>query len=108
MLTFYDFIRNFIVTPPLAIVGGLSVVGQENLQQEGGIILAALHDSWFDSLWLARAVSPRRVNFMAKKELFTNPVVSWYLKNILAFPVDRKKLSREVIRYTVDLLAQGV
>jgi 1-acyl-sn-glycerol-3-phosphate acyltransferase len=106
-MTFYDYIRVIVVTPPLALVGSMTVFGLETLRPYGGFILAVAHDSWFDSLWLARAIAPRRVHFMAKKELFNNPAVNWYLRKVLAFPVDRSNLSRDTIRYSVELLSRG-
>lgn len=75
------------------VSGKIRVVGIEHLPSTGGFILASTHTSWFDPLWLARAVAPRRIHFMAKEELFRNPVVAWYLRMI--FCVSSKPLALE-------------
>jgi 1-acyl-sn-glycerol-3-phosphate acyltransferase len=107
MFRFYDFIRLAVVTPPLLVSSQMKLVGAENLPTGGGFILASTHTSWFDPLWLARAVAPRRIHFMAKEELFINPFFGWYLKRILAFPVSRGRLTPSLVKHVERLLAAG-
>jgi 1-acyl-sn-glycerol-3-phosphate acyltransferase len=107
MFKFYDFIRLAVVTPPLFAIGQMKLVGIENLPSGKGFILASTHTSWFDALWLARAVAPRRIHFMAKEELFKNPLFSWYLKQILAFPVTRGRLTPSIATHVKRLLIAG-
>ena len=107
MFKFYDFIRLVVVTPPLLASGQMKLVGVSNLPTGGGFILASTHTSWFDGLWLARAVAPRRIHFMAKEELFRNPFCEWYLRRILAFPVSRGRLTRSLVTHVERILAAG-
>src|SRR3954464_1220464 len=44
---------------------------------------------------------------MAKQELFSNPLISTYLKHILAFPVDRDRLGIKTVKHARHLLASG-
>lgn len=69
-------------------------------------MLAPNHQSFWDIPLLALTV-PRRVHFMAKKELFDNPVVGWLFRKLLAFPVKRGAPDRAAIRYAIELLQQG-
>jgi 1-acyl-sn-glycerol-3-phosphate acyltransferase len=49
---------------------------------------------------------PRRIQWMAKKELFVFPFVRFFFF-IGAFPVDRQKGGRAAMRTALDLLAAG-
>ena len=51
----------------------IKVKGRENMPEEGGAILAVNHRSNWDPI-LAALGSPRHLSFMAKEELFKNPV----------------------------------
>ena len=75
----------------------------------GGAIIAPNHQSFFDIPLVAMvlALHGRRTHFMAKSELFRNPVFAWIIRNLLAFPVRRGAPDRTAIRYAIDLLKQG-
>ncbi|GAH42725.1 unnamed protein product, partial [marine sediment metagenome] len=49
----------------------IKIEGKENIPYRGGAILASNHLSYLDPIVLGILV-PRRVNFMAKEELFEN------------------------------------
>jgi len=90
------------------IVAGVyrtKVVGAENFPQ-GGSILAGNHVSYGDPvlLWCR---SPRPVHFMAKAELWGNPLFGWALDQVLAFPVRRGTADREALQFASGLLKEG-
>lgn len=62
--------------------------GMENIPKEGGLILCANHVGQLDMFFIAYKIK-RLVHFMAKAELFDNPVLKWFLSNVGAFPVKR-------------------
>lgn len=62
--------------------------GRENVITDGGVIYAVNHKSWLDPIMIA-VTSPRRLTFMAKKELFKNKLFALILKKFGAFPVNR-------------------
>lgn len=64
--------------------------GLENIPRDQGFILAGNHRSVIDPLFIAHKV-PQKLNFMAKVELFKNPLFGWILRHLNAFPVDRGK-----------------
>ncbi len=78
----------------------------ENIPRKGPLIIAANHISWLDPP-LAGAYVPRRVTFMAKKELFE----IWWLGPLIttmgAFPVDRDGSARAAIKHSVEVLREG-
>ena len=63
--------------------------GTENLEDEAPI-LCANHSSAWDPILLVLAM-PQSFNLriMAKKQLFSIPLVRWFLRNMGVFPVDR-------------------
>jgi 1-acyl-sn-glycerol-3-phosphate acyltransferase len=48
--------------------------------------------------------SPRRPHALAKSELFVNRFIAAYYRALGAFPIERGKADRKVIRYAIELL----
>ena len=84
---------------------GFTVVGVKKVPKSGPLILAANHRRYIDPVLVSMAV-PRRVQWMAKKELFVGPFERFFFF-IGAFPVDRQKGGRAALRAALDLLAAG-
>ncbi len=82
------------------------VEGLENFPSEGPVIVVANHVSYWDPVLIGSAL-PRQVFFMAKKELFSIPVLGLSLKSWGVFPVDRSRPDRGAIKRALDLLKQG-
>jgi len=82
-----------------------TVVGKEHIPDGGGIVVAN-HPSWFDPVLLGVAVS-RPIHFMAKAELFRNPISRWFFRSLHAFPVRRGEFDRGAIRSALELLSSG-
>jgi 1-acyl-sn-glycerol-3-phosphate acyltransferase len=83
-----------------------TVVGLEYVPPTGPVLLVANHIGLVDPA-LIGAVSPRPVYFMAKEELFHNPIVKWIISQYHAFPVRRGEGDRQAYQTTVRLLRQG-
>lgn len=88
---------------------GFTASGRALVPTSGPLIVCANHTHWLDPLVIAHA-SPRRIYFMAKQELFANPVMAAALRGVGAFPVRRGEIDRAALRRTLDLLrdAQAV
>lgn len=86
------------------LVYRLEVYGRENIPENNNFIIAANHLSTLDPP-LVCAVMNRGVAYMAKKELFQNPFMRWWLNWLGAFAVDREKLGVSTIK-TVKALKQ--
>ncbi|MDX5109120.1 lysophospholipid acyltransferase family protein [Lactobacillus jensenii] len=86
---FYKIIRPIARFIVWVLNGHLHVYNKERLP-EGTYILVAPHRTWWEPILFALATSPMTYMFMAKKELFKNPVLSFILRHAGAFPVDRK------------------
>ncbi len=86
------------------LVYRLEVYGRENIPQTSDFIIAANHLSTLDPP-LVCAVMNKGVAYMAKKELFENPFMRWWLNWLGAFAVDREKLGVSTIK-TVKALKE--
>jgi 1-acyl-sn-glycerol-3-phosphate acyltransferase len=80
------------------------VEGIENIPAQGPIILVSNHASNLDPLFIGVA-APRHINYLAKQELFSNPIFSFVLRRICgAHPVDRDQMGRSTLREIYALL----
>ena len=84
----------------------LHPTGLENLPKEGGVILCANHISAMDVFCIA-AVYPRHVRFIAKKELFSIPVIGWLIKALGAIKIDRGSNDITAIRTAINEAKNG-
>ena len=84
----------------------LSWEGIDNIPREGGVILASNHISWYDPPFVSVSC-PREVHFMAKRELFSIPVLGFIIRNLNAFPVSRGKYDRQALENSIQVLKNG-
>jgi len=84
----------------------LQVIGGENVPRTGPVILASNHVSYLDPIFLGVSL-PRRANYMAKEEIFRNPLIAWFLGKLQAYPVSRDRVNSSSIKRTLDLLKKG-
>ena len=103
---FYDFLLP-IVRALFALAYPLRVSGAENIPKEGGFVLCANHVHALDPFALAAACHGRRLNFLAKAELFKNPLSAKFFTGIGAFPVRRGETDLGAIRQSIKILAEG-
>lgn len=86
----------------------MRVEGRENIPPSGGVILCANHFNGRDPPVLGASVPVARpVRFMAKAELFQNPLFGAVLRAVGAFPVKRGQPDRTALRTALDLLQAG-
>lgn len=80
--------------------------GEENIPQSGAFILAANHISALDPLMIISRC-PRTLHFMAKEELFKNPVFGAFLRSMNAFPVRRQTSDKKALEYAKKIISFG-
>lgn len=96
-----------IVGPFLNLINGRAhIYNRENLPK-GNYIIVAPHRTWMDPVLIALAVWPKKFSFMAKKELFKNPIANKFLRALNAYPVDRKNPGPSAIKTPVKNLRNG-
>ena len=92
----------------LAILNGNAhYENRDKLPTDSSYILVAPHRTYIDPVYLALAASPKPFTFMAKKELFKNPILSWIIRHANAFPVDRANPGPSAIKTPVKILKKG-
>jgi 1-acyl-sn-glycerol-3-phosphate acyltransferase len=88
------------------IVNPVKLVNEENIPAEGAFILCANHISFRDPIIMVLRLR-RKINFMAKKELFQNRLIAGVLKEVGAFPVDRGRADMTAMRNSFRILKEG-
>jgi 1-acyl-sn-glycerol-3-phosphate acyltransferase len=78
----------------------------ENIPRTGPVILAPNHFSQWDHFFAAVYLQ-RKVQFMAKSQLFSNPVITFILKRGGAFPVRRGHHDDEAFVTANSILERG-
>ena len=96
----------FMVRSFAKLFYGLHVSGTENVPAVGGAVLACNHLSTWDPP-IVGSVTPRRLEFMAKKELFISPFSRAVMRGLRAFPVDRQGQDIGAIKEALRRLAEG-
>lgn len=82
--------------------------GREHVPKQGPLIVCANHISWQDPPAIGSALPARlKIKFMAKKELFSNPVAAYFLRKAGAFSVDRAAADHGAIRRAFQVLDEG-
>jgi len=104
---FYSAVISIIGFLILLLNGRTKVDQKERIPKESNVILIAPHRSWLDPVFLALASYPMRFTFMAKKEIFKNPLVRWLAEKMNAFPVDRENPGPSAIKTPVKTLKEG-
>ncbi|MCL2163969.1 MAG: 1-acyl-sn-glycerol-3-phosphate acyltransferase [Oscillospiraceae bacterium] len=81
------------------------VSGLESFPAEGGAVLCANHTYLKDLILLGYKLR-RRVKWLAKVELFKNPLIGGFLSWLGAFPIRRGKSDRGAIKKTFEFLSK--
>lgn len=97
----------FVLEGLFRVLIGFRVSGLEHVPPSGPLIVAGNHLHNADPV-LIEVAFPRQLQYMAKKELFSTPVVSWVVRIIGCFPVDRARTDRSAIRNAEARLRQGI
>ncbi len=84
------------------------VYGRENIPKQGPLIICANHISWQDPLVIGSTLPTRlKIKFMAKEELFRNPIAAYILRKVGAFSVNRQTADYGAIRRAFQILNEG-
>ena len=83
--------------------GRLEVTGRENVPPFGPLIVVANHLSFNDPPVLVAAM-PRTLYFLGKRELFSNPVTSFTMRNFHVHAFDRSGLGVDAVRMALRIL----
>lgn len=99
---FYKIIRA-ILRPIIFLIFRPKVEGLDKFPMEGKTIVYANHTFALDPVIIG-CIMPRQVFFMAKIELFRNPILGWIIKRLGAFPVKRGTADLSAIKRSLQVL----
>ena len=102
---FYDFAK-VSVRMFARVVWRARVYGTKNVPATGPLLIACNHVSYLDPPLLG-ALCPRRISYMAKKELFTLPVLGGVIRALGAYAVDRGGSATAAIKRSLQVLDAG-
>ena len=86
----------------LKLIYRLRVEGLENVPKDNEYIVCPNHLSTLDPPMIT-GIMPRRVSFMAKKELFEIPFIRWWIDWLGAFAVNRESLGPSTIKTVLEI-----
>lgn len=101
----YDIVR-IILTPVTVVLYRTRALGVENVPTEGQLIVTPNHFSQMDH-FLSAVYLPRKVQFMAKSQLFGNPILNLIFSRGGVFPVRRGHGDMEAIKTAHTVLERG-
>jgi 1-acyl-sn-glycerol-3-phosphate acyltransferase len=101
----YDLVR-VLLTPPSLVLYRARAIGAENVPRTGPVILAPNHFSQWDHFFAAVFIR-RKVRFMAKSQLFSNPVIEFIFRHGGVFPVRRGHHDEEAFVTAFQILDRG-
>lgn len=99
-------ISRFLVWVFLRLRCGFRVEGGHHEPRHGPLIIVSNHVSDLDPLVVGVAMR-RRVQYMAKAELFRPPLLRWWVTSCGAFPVRRGEPDRQALRTAREILERG-
>ena len=86
----------------------LETSGVTNLPKTSAFIFLVKHQRWEDIPLLALA-TPRPLYYIAKHELFSNPLSNWFIRSLGGIPLNRERPleSRRSLQATIEFLKKG-
>lgn len=84
----------------------LQRIGREHVPHDGPIIFASNHRSFLDP-FIIGAMTKRPLFYVAKMELFRNPLQGWFLNSLGAIPVMREQSDQELLTTVRAILDRG-
>ena len=103
--SFYMKLHGFLA-PIIRFFQRITPVGLENVSTDQNYVICSNHIAAKDVIMIA-AVYPKEIKFVAKKELFSIPVLGWLIKKLGAVKLDRSGSDVAAIRASVNLASAG-
>jgi 1-acyl-sn-glycerol-3-phosphate acyltransferase len=100
------FISRFLCFLIFKIVFRFEVRGKEYIPKKGGFILASNHVSYLDPIAVGVAC-PRKLNFMARHDLFSNHWFSWLMSRVGAFAIKRDSADLSALKKAMQYVRNG-
>ena len=98
-----------LFSPFLYVIWRVKARNRRFIPAEGGVVLAANHQAFCDSLFLPLVVIRRKVAFLAKAEYFDDKRSAWFFRAAGQLPIRRGggSASERALQTALDVLAEG-
>ena len=107
-LRFFFFFQASIVFPPAWFLWRLRVRGHKFQRGEGGLIIAANHQSWIDAPLVQYAVFPHQVTFLMTEDYYDLPIAGLYFRASGTQPIrEEGRPSVAAMRAAYKVLGEG-
>ena len=103
----YSFVKKAF-GPIFKVAYKLEFKGLENIPDKNTKYIVAInHTCAWDPVFVATPKNVPPLHFMAKAELFKNPIVAWFMTHMHSFPFKRGKGDTSAIEYGEKILNEG-
>lgn len=103
----YNFIK-VVFRPLVKLLYKMEFKGLENVPSDNNKYIVAInHTCAFDPVFVACPKNVPPLHFMAKAELFENPLSAWFITHMYGFPVKRGKGDTSAIEYGEKIINEG-
>src|SRR5436190_2460367 len=99
-------LARLLLTPPTLLIYRARPIGAEHVPTRGPVILAPNHFSQWDHFFTGVFLR-RKLRFMAKSQLFSNPVIEFIFRHGGVFPVRRGYHDEEAFKTAFTILERG-
>jgi len=90
----------------LKLLCRIEAKGKENIPKKSSFILVSNHVSCIDPAAVGVAC-PRRLDFMARHDLFSNPFSSWWSSGVGVIPVKRDSADLSALKEAMKRIKEG-
>ncbi|MBD3309067.1 hypothetical protein GF339_21860 [candidate division KSB3 bacterium] len=84
----------------------LTVIGLDNVPQDGAYILVANHESFLDPLLIC-TVSPRIIHYITFAFFYYHPAIHWYCKRVHCIPIKKEGNDISALKRALRLFKDG-
>jgi len=102
---FYDFSKA-TVRALSRLLWRARATGTQNVPLDGPLLIACNHISYLDPPVMG-CLCPRRISYMAKRELFEIPILGGVIRALGAYAVDRQGSATAAIKRSLEVLRAG-
>ncbi|MFC1947520.1 lysophospholipid acyltransferase family protein [Chloroflexota bacterium] len=106
MIRWYYYIARYACIIFFRLFTSWRTEGLENVPQKGAVLIVSNHLSNADPPLVSVTLN-RNTLFMAKEELFKNPILGYFMFGFGAFPVHRGQLDRKALRHAEKILSEN-
>ena len=82
------------------------IINKERLKTLDNCIIASNHISAYDPTFIG-AIIPMEISYLAKIEIFKNPLFARFLKHVNVIPIARRRIDRKAIENVEEKLRSG-